>query len=55
MLQLVDFVTGESSIYTGPYTLRVLAGGASKSDMKTFESWENMYVHTSLLYIQWYF
>ena len=44
MMQLVDSVTGASSTYTGPYTLRVLAGGTSMSRMETFNVGQNMYV-----------
>ena len=43
VLQLVDSVTGNSSTYTGPYTLRVLAGGTSRDHMQTFDADENMY------------
>lgn len=38
VMELVDSVTGERSAYTGPYTLRVLAGGVSRSDMQNFNS-----------------
>ena len=37
-MELVDLVTGERSTYTGPYTLRVLAGGTSRSNMQSFDS-----------------
>ena len=43
-MQLVDSVTAERSTYTGPYTLRVLAGGSSKTHMETFSSSPNVYV-----------
>lgn len=47
-MQLVDSVTGSRSMYTGPYTLRVLAGGTSRSHMETFDSRQNMYAVTSI-------
>ena len=43
VMQVVDSVTGTRSTYTGPYTLRLLAGGTSASDMKIFDSGQNMY------------
>lgn len=42
-MQLVDTVTGNRSTYTGPYTLHVLAGGTSRSQMETFDSTQKMY------------
>ena len=46
VFELVDSVTGDRSEYTGPYTLRVLAGGTGLSDMNTFKHWQNVYVYT---------
>ena len=48
VFELVDSVTGDRSEYTGPYTLRVLAGGTALSDMNTFKHWQNVYVHVYL-------
>lgn len=42
VFRLVDEVTEGDSVYTGPYTLRVVAGGVSLEDMTHFQFSQQM-------------
>ena len=42
VFQVIDSVTEETAIYTGPYTLRAVAGGTRHSDMKFFRKADNV-------------
>ena len=44
MFKVLDEVTGKLDTYLGMYTLRVIAGGVTISDMTRFDPDTNMYV-----------
>ena len=44
VFQIVDAVTGERDVYTGHFTLEMVAGGLQLDDMKSCDRDDNMYV-----------